>query len=325
MDRSKLLNSIKEENIKFDEPLKDHTSFKTGGNAKVLITVNNVGELKEAIDAIKEQKLPFFLLGNGSNVLASDSGYEGALIKLGGDFLKIAVEGNKIKAGAAISLSKLANVAMNASLKGLEFASGIPGTLGGALYMNAGAYNGEMSRVVTKVTVLEFGADNAHIGGSLSTDDPSICEKSSEGNVQLKELSNSEMAFGYRRSILKDKGYIALGCEIELEEGDKDSISSYMKELALKRKEKQPLEYPSAGSTFKRPEGYFAGKLIEEAGLGGFCIGDAQVSEKHKGFIINKGNASASDIKRLIDHVSDTVYDNSGVRLEPEVIFLGDF
>ena len=253
-----MLNNISEfipaERIKYNEPLASHTSFNIGGPADVFVTVENEEELAKAINFAKAENIRYFLLGNGSNVLASDEGFRGIIIKLAGDFLNASVDGEIIKAGAGITLSKLAGLAMNSSLTGLEFASGIPGTLGGALFMNAGAYGGEMKQIVTKVKVLK----------NIPTANDTDCE----GCGAIIELTGEEMQFGYRHSILKEKNYIALSCEMKLEKGDKETIASYMRELALKRKEKQPLEYPSAGSTFKRPEGYFAGKLIEDAGLG---------------------------------------------------------
>ena len=309
-----MLNNISEfipaERIKYNEPLASHTSFNIGGPADVFVTVENEEELAKAINFAKAENIRYFLLGNGSNVLASDEGFRGIIIKLAGDFLNASVDGELIKAGAGITLSKLAGLAMNSSLTGLEFASGIPGTLGGALFMNAGAYGGEMKQIVTKVKVLK----------NIPTANDTDCE----GCGAIIELTGEEMQFGYRHSILKEKNYIALSCEMKLEKGDKETIASYMRELALKRKEKQPLEYPSAGSTFKRPEGYFAGKLIEDAGLGGYTVGGAQVSEKHKGFVINKGGASAKDVKELIDYVIKTVKEKDNVTLEPEVLFLGE-
>lgn len=301
MDKTELLAVLGEGKVKTDEPLKNLTSFKIGGPADVLCEVSNAEELINIIKYAKKENIPYFLIGNGSNILASDKGYRGIIIRFAKDYVNASVFEDTIKADAGITLSKLAQCAMNASLSGLEFASGIPGTLGGALFMNAGAYGGEMKQVVTKVSVLD-------------------CD-----SLTVKELSNEEMDFSYRHSVLKDKNYIALGCEMRLTPSDKESIASYMRELAVKRKEKQPLEYPSAGSTFKRPEGYFAGKLIEDAGLGGYTIGGASVSDKHKGFVINKGDATAEDVKKLIDHVIKTVQEKDNVTLEPEVLFLGDF
>ena len=319
-----MLNNISEiipaERIKYNEPLASHTSFNIGGPADIFVIVENEDELSNVIAFAKEENTDFFLLGNGSNVLASDAGFRGIVIKLGGDFLEAIVEGDIIKAGAGVTLTKLANAAMNASLTGLEFASGIPGTLGGALFMNAGAYGGEMKQIVTKVKVLSFENDGKDEPDNIHT----AHNTDREGYGTIIEFSGEEMQFGYRHSILKEKSYIALSCEMKLESGDKESIVSYMRELALKRKEKQPLEYPSAGSTFKRPEGYFAGKLIEDAGLGGYTVGGAQVSEKHKGFVINKGGATAKDVRDLIEYVIKTVEEKDGVTLEPEVLFLGD-
>ena len=301
MDKNEILAVLGEGKIRFDEPLSNLTSFKIGGPADVLCEVSDAEELIKIIGYAKKTGTPYFLLGNGSNVLVSDKGYRGIIIKFSKDNASVIVSDDTIMADAGVTLSKLSQTAMNSSLSGLEFASGIPGTLGGALFMNAGAYGGEMKQVVTKVQVLD-------------------CD-----SLKVIELSNEEMNFGYRHSALKEKNYIALGCEIKLNHSDKEEIASLMRELALKRKEKQPLEYPSAGSTFKRPEGYFAGKLIEDAGLGGYSVGDAQVSEKHKGFVINKGNASAKDVRELIDDVIKTVKEQSGVTLEPEVLFLGEF
>ena len=293
--------TISKEKIKYNEPLSKHTSFNIGGPADVLVEVSTGDELASVLEIIKKENYDFFLLGNGSNVLASDEGFKGVIIKLVGDFLNVKVEKDTITAGAGVTLTKLANAAMNASLSGLEFASGIPGTLGGALFMNAGAYGGEMKQIVEEVTVFD----------------------KEEGTIKV--LSGEEMNFGYRRSVLKEKGYIALSSVMKLKESDSSAIRETMLDLAKKRKEKQPREYPSAGSTFKRPEGYFAGKLIEDAGLGGYSVGGAQVSEKHKGFVINKGNATAKDVSDLMEHVIKTVKEQSGVTLEPEVLLLGKF
>lgn len=298
--KDRLLEYITEDRIYINEPLCKYTSFNIGGPADYFVKINNEEELKQVISLAKENNVPFYLLGNGSNILVGDKGFRGIVIKLGGAFEEVITEGDIIKAGAAITLAKIAKEAMDNSLTGFEFAAGIPGSLGGALVMNAGAYGGEMKQVVTSVKMLM-----------------------ANGDIEI--VDNQGMDFGYRHSILKENGGIALGCTIKLQPGDKDSIRAYMQELAIKRKEKQPLEYPSAGSTFKRPEGKFAGKLIEDSGLGGFSVGDAQVSEKHKGFVINKGNASAKDVKELIDQIIEIVKDKQGVTLEPEVIMVGDF
>lgn len=296
----KLATIVTEDRIKLNEPMKGYTSFNIGGCADRFVLVENETELAGVLKVLKESNEPFFLLGNGSNILVSDKGFRGTVIKLCKDFLDIKVENDTITAGAGVSLSMLAKAAMNNSLSGLEFASGIPGTVGGALFMNAGAYGGEMKQVVTKVWALDSEADTI-------------------------VLDNEEMDFGYRHSVLKDKGFIATRCTVKLVHGDGELIRAQIHELAVKRKEKQPLEYPSAGSTFKRPEGYFAGKLIEDSGLGGYTVGGAQVSEKHKGFVINRNDASASDVRKLIEDVIETVKEKQGVVLEPEVIFLGDF
>lgn len=296
----KLLKIVSEDRIKKDEPLSKHTSFNIGGPADYYVIVNNEAELSEVLKLAKKESINYFLIGNGSNLLVGDLGIRGLVIRLGGEFDEVLVNGDNITAGAGATLSKVAKAAMDASKTGLEFAAGIPGTVGGALVMNAGAYGGEMKQVVTKVSVL-----------------------TKDG--EIKNLSSEEMKFGYRHSLLKEEELIALKCEMVLSDGDKDTIRNTMKDLASKRKEKQPLEYPSAGSTFKRPEGYFAGKLIEDSGLGGFSINDAQVSEKHKGFVINRGNASAQDVKELIEEVKNRVLTSQGVLLEPEVIMVGEF
>lgn len=296
----KLAKIVSLDRIKKDEMLKKHTSFNIGGPADYYVIVNNKEELRKLISFAKKENISYFLLGNGSNLLVGDLGIRGIVIKLSGEFDEVLVEGKHLKAGAGAMLSKVAKAAMDASLTGLEFAAGIPGSVGGALLMNAGAYGGEMKQVVKAVDLLD-----------------------AAGNIIT--LTNEEMKFAYRRSVMKDRELIALSCEIALETGDSVEIRKYMQELASKRKEKQPLEYPSAGSTFKRPEGYFAGKLIEDSGLGGYSVGDAQVSMKHKGFVINKGNATAEDVKNLIESVTQIVKDKQGVALEPEVIMVGEF
>ena len=253
------------------------------------------GYMASAAEAVSSEKLPYFLAGNGSNLLVSENGYDGIILKLSGEFEEIKVEGNRITAGAAASIIKTAAVAADHGLTGLEFASGIPGSVGGAVFMNAGAYGGEIADVITEALTLE-------------------------GAIKKQDL-----ALSYRSSVFKKNGRVITGAVFELQQGDKDAIREKMEELKSKRLEKQPLEYPSAGSTFKRPEGYFAGKLIMEAGLSGFSVGDACVSEKHCGFVVNKGNATADDVYRLICLVRDKVKEHSGITLEPEVIMLGDF
>lgn len=288
---------IGSENVRQNEDMSLHTTFRAGGRAALFLTPEpqNISEL---VLYLKGKDAKYYVIGNGSNLLVKDSGYEGAVICIGNQFEECSIEGTTITAGAGAKLSKIAALACREGLKGFEFASGIPGTLGGAVTMNAGAYGGEMSQVLKSVKVLDE-------------------------NGNILNLKNDELNLGYRHSIVMDKGYIVLEGIINLETGQSDEIRKVMDELSLKRREKQPLEYPSAGSTFKRPEGYFAGKLIMDAGLAGKSIGGAQVSEKHCGFVINKGGATASDILALMDYVEETVYNMYGVRLEPEVKILG--
>lgn len=300
MDKNIFLEYLDENNIKTAEPMKNHTTFKVGGPADFYVSVRNKEELIRTVEIARSNRCEYMILGKGSNVLVGDKGFHGIIISFDGELSEIKVEGTRIIAGAGATLSAVAKAAVMNSLTGFEFAAGIPGSVGGALFMNAGAYGGEMKDVVTKVYALN--SDNSVVN-----------------------LSNPEMDFGYRHSILKEKQMIALGCELELQKGNEKEIREYMQLLADKRKEKQPLEYPSAGSTFKRPTGFFAGKLIEDSGLGGYSVGGAEVSMKHKGFVINKNNATASDIKTLIGDVQRIVEEKQGVRLEPEVIFLGEF
>lgn len=291
---------VPNENIVLNEPMSRHTTFRVGGEAACLIKVTNREELTKLIKFLKQTEHDFFLIGNGSNLLVSDNGYEGVILKLAGEFEKIKCEGLKIFAGAGASLSQVAKLAMTEGLSGMAFAAGIPGTLGGAIVMNAGAYEGEMKRVVKEVTVMD-----------------------QEGNILV--LDNDTMEFGYRSSVIRNRPFTVLSAVLELEEGECDQIAQKMQELSAQRKQKQPLEYPSAGSTFKRPEGNFAGKLIMEAGLGGFSIGGAAVSQKHCGFVVNTGNATALDIYEVIKEVQEKVKEQFSVMLEPEVIFLGKF
>ena len=289
---------MKQEDIKIDEMMKKHTSFRVGGPAKIFLMVHSEEILKNILLALKKYNLPYFVLGNGSNLLVSDHGYDGVIIFLAEEFSNIAIEGGQIKAGAAAFLGKVARAALEKELTGLEFAAGIPGSLGGGVVMNAGAYGGELSQVVTKVRAI-----------------------TEDGNEIV--LENKELLLGYRTSIFKEKPYIILEVYMELQKGKKEEILEKINEYTKARIEKQPLEYPSAGSTFKRPEGHFAGKLIMDAGLRGYRVGDAQVSEKHCGFVINLGNATASDICKLMDDVSKKVREDFGIQLEPEVIWLG--
>lgn len=277
-----------------DSPMSRQTSFKVGGNAKIIAFPQNSVALISIIKEANNNSVPYLVIGNGSNLLVRDSGIDGVIIKMTSFTSNIEVKGNTIRCSAGVSLAKLCSVALENSLSGLEFAYGIPGTVGGAVYMNAGAYGGEMKDILNKVQ---------HITPDL---------------IQ-EELSADCLDLGYRTSFYaKNNGYIITEVEIELKKAEKSQIKTKMDELIGKRKDKQPLEYPSAGSTFKRPEGHFAGALIEQCGLKGYSIGGAQVSEKHAGFIINK-NGTADDILRLIDYVRKTVKNQTGVNLEPEV------
>lgn len=282
------------------EPMGKHTTFRIGGPADLFVAPENTDEIKKLIAICKEEEVPYFILGNGSNLLVSDKGYRGVIIQLYRSFGQITLKENEIHAQAGAPLSGIAAMAREASLTGFEFAGGIPGTLGGAVVMNAGAYGGEMKDVLKEVTVL-----------------------TPEGEVVT--LQARELQMGYRTSIIKESGYIVLEAVISLKKGDQDEIKSRMQELAGMRSSKQPLSYPSAGSTFKRPEGYFAGKLIMDSGLQGYQVGGAQVSEKHCGFVINTGNATAKDVTTLMADVQRIVMEKFGVKLEPEVKFLGEF
>lgn len=288
---------IPTENILREEPMSRHTTFRIGGNADCLLQIESAEQLSKVKKYLKTLEIPYFVIGNGSNLLVSDEGYAGVILSVAERMSDVKVEGNCIIAQAGAPMSKIARAALENGLGGFEFASGIPGTIGGGVVMNAGAYDGELKQVVTLVKVVD-----------------------EDGN--LLELDNETMEFGYRTSAIKNTHFTAVEVQIELQPGDKDAIRARMDELAAKRREKQPLEYPSAGSTFKRPEGHFAGALIMNAGLRGFQIGDAQVSEKHCGFVINKGKATAADVLNLIAHVQKEVKDRFDVELEPEVIVL---
>lgn len=295
----KLNNVIAKDSILTDEPMSRHTTFRVGGPADFFVTPKAKEEVRDVIRICKEAGMPYYIIGNGSNLLVSDAGYRGVIVQIYKEMNEVKVEGDLVKAQAGALLSGIAAKALGAELSGFEFASGIPGTIGGACVMNAGAYGGEMKDVLESVTVLT-------------------------GEGKIIELGRNELELGYRTSVIAKKGYIVLGAVLKLERGDGEKIKTYMDELKEKRVTKQPLEYPSAGSTFKRPEGYFAGKLIEDAGLRGFQVGGAQVSEKHCGFVINRDHATAADIMELMRQVQIRVQENSGVNLEPEVKRLGD-
>lgn len=287
-------------NLLFDEPMKNHTSFKVGGKADIFFEPGNVRELIEFIKYVKENNIPYLIMGNGTNMLVSDDGIRGAVIKLGDKISSIEVVDDCIIAQCGAKLSEVAKIAAENSLAGFEFASGIPGSIGGAVAMNAGAYGKEMKDVVEEVEVLD-------------------------SNMEYRILKNKEMEFGYRKSAVEKHNYIILSAKLKLMKGIKSEIEALMQDYDERRRSKQPLDLPSAGSVFKRPEGYYAGKLIEEAGLRGKTIGGAQVSEKHCGFIVNKGNATAADVYELIKYIQKTVYERFGVKLETEVKLIGKF
>ena len=298
--RNKFIQALGAERVIFDEPMSKHTTFRIGGPADVFAMPETYEQIGEILKLCKAEGLPFFVLGNGSNLLVSDKGYRGVIIQMDRNMQEIRLEGNTIRACAGALLSSIAVAARNASLTGFEFAGGIPGTLGGACMMNAGAYGGEMKDVLKEVMVM-----------------------TRDGEILTLPAEKLEM--GYRTSIIKKMGYLVLEAVISLEKGDEEAIRDRMKELSDLRTQKQPLDLPSAGSTFKRPEGYFAGKLIMDSGLRGCRIGGAQVSEKHCGFVVNADGATAGDVRALMDHVIQVVKEKYGVTLEPEVKFLGDF
>ena len=296
----KVVDIVGEENVHTDEPMSRHTTFRIGGNADYFVKPGNADEVAAVIVVCREYNIPYFILGNGSNLLVSDDGYRGMIINIMDNMDSVTVDGRIITAQAGAMLVRVSVMARDNALTGLEFASGIPGTIGGAVYMNAGAYGGEMKNVVKTVRAIdEYG--------------------------RIYELDSEKMDFSYRHSIVEERKLIVLEVTLELEHGSREAIDDRMKELAEARRSKQPLEYPSAGSTFKRPEGYFAGKLIMDAGLRGYSVGGAQVAEKHCGFVINKGGATASDVVELIRDVQHDVDDKFGVTLEPEGKMLGEF
>ncbi len=295
----KLLTIVDKNNVYFDEPMSKHTTFRIGGNADVFIEIA-ADEIENVIEACNDEDVAYTVIGNGSNVLVGDKGIRGVTISIGKRMSNIEVEDDVVEAEAGALLSKTANNALNANLSGMEFASGIPGSVGGAVLMNAGAYGGEIKDILVSANVL-----------------------TPKGVVKC--YSNEELELSYRHSKIMDEGGIILSAKFNLESGVYDDIKSTMQELNGRRVDKQPLNYPSAGSTFKRPEGHFAGKLIEESNLRGYRVGGAMVSEKHCGFVINYDNASAMDVRNLMKDVSKKVYEDSNVRLEPEVRFIGEF
>ena len=293
-------NIIPKDRMLFEEPMSRHTTFRVGGEAECLIQIKEEEELIKLVPYLNQIGQKYFILGNGSNLLVGDKGYRGIVISLGSGMNKVQVDGNRICVQAGALLSQTAITAREAGLSGMEFAVGIPGSIGGGIVMNAGAYDGEMKQITESVKVMD-----------------------TEGRILT--LDNDTMEFGYRTSIIKNRPFIVLEVVLRLQTGEKEKIQQKMDELMAKRISKQPLNFPSAGSTFKRPEGYFAGKLIMDAGMRGYSIGGARVSDKHCGFIVNTGTATAADIKEVIEEVQERVKERFRVTLEPEVVFLGDF
>ena len=284
---------VSKDKIFTNEPMSKHTSFKIGGPAEIFVKINNVEELKLIIKISKQAEVPITVVGNGSNLLVSDDGIRGIVLKI--EFDKIEIEeSGKLKVGSGVKLAFLAQKCLKEKLKGFEFASGIPGTIGGAIRMNAGAHGSEMKDIVKKITCM-----------------------TRDGKIQV--ISNEEAKFEYRNSIFSQNDYIILEAEIQLRKGNPEEIRSKMDEYETYRKETQPIEYPSAGSTFKRGNDFITAKLIDECGLKGYQIGGAQVSEKHAGFIINKGNATAEDVKQLMKYVEEQVYNKFGKKIEAEI------
>lgn len=294
-----LEKKIDRQHIHEDEWMNKHTTFKIGGPADLYVIPNSEEELIHAVQVCKQENVPYYVIGNGSNLLVTDKGFRGVIIEVYKQLADIKVEGNCIVAYAGALLSKIANTALENNLTGFEFAHGIPGTLGGAVTMNAGAYGGEMKQVIESATVID-----------------------DEGEV--KTLSLEELELTYRKSIVSRLGYTVIKATIKLSEGEAEAISAMMKDLGQRRRDKQPLEYPSAGSTFKRPEGHFAGKLIMDSGLRGYQLGGAQVSEKHCGFIINRDHATCADVLQLISYIQSEIKAKFDVDIEPEVRMIGE-
>lgn len=295
---NKLYKIVQSENVAVDEPMKNHTSFKVGGPVDILVTPESYDEIVKVIKLCNEEDMTYYIIGRGSNLIVRDGGFRGMVIKLT-KLDKIKVEDERLIVQSGVDLCKVSEAALENSLKGFEFACGIPGTVGGAVTMNAGAYNGEISQVIESALVVDK-------------------------NGKLITLNKEELELGYRMSAIQKYGYTVLEVTFKLVKGEYSSIKERIDDLTKKREDKQPLEYPSAGSTFKRPEGHYTGKLIEESKLKGFSIGGAQVSEKHAGFIINKGDATAKDILDLIAYIQNTIKVNFDVELHPEVRIIGE-
>ena len=282
-----------------NEPMSKHTSFKIGGPADIIALPGNEAELQSLLKRAKEKNVPVTLIGNGSNLLVRDKGIRGLVIKLGNMLCTIEAEGDRLSFGSGVSLGMASRKSAELGLTGMEFAVGIPGSIGGAVYMNAGAYDGEMSKVVESIRIIDI-----------------------DGEAKL--LNASELGFSYRKTMLQNSGRIVTKVNLKLTHGCQDEINAKMADFSHRRISKQPLELPSAGSMFKRPVGYFAGTLIEQTGLKGYTVGGAQVSTKHAGFVVNAGNATAADVLQLIKDVQDKVFAAHGVHLEPEVLVLGE-
>ncbi|WP_300257758.1 UDP-N-acetylmuramate dehydrogenase [Clostridium sp.] len=298
MEFYKLLGEFyNEEDITVDSPMSEHIYFRVGGPADILVTPVNEEQVVNTLKLCREYNVPYFILGNGSNILVKDGGISGVVIKFN-KLNKIITEGNCVTAQSGALLKDVSKAALENNLRGFEFACGIPGSIGGAVFMNAGAYDGEMAYVIKSARVIDE-------------------------NCNIKNLTKEELELGYRSSIVMKKGYVVIEATVELESGEYASIKDKIDDLTNRRESKQPLEYPSAGSTFKRPEGYFAGKLIQDSGLKGFSIGGAAVSEKHSGFVINKGGATAKDVLDVIAYVQKTVKENFDVELHTEVRIIG--
>lgn len=293
-----LLSVYKENQIEIDAPMSKHIYFKVGGLADILVNPVNVDQVAQTINLCKEHNVPYLIIGNGSNLIVKDGGIRGVVIKLCA-LNNIKVKGNEIKADCGALLADISKAALNSNLTGFEFACGIPGSIGGAVFMNAGAYDGEISYVIKEAEVID-------------------------DNQNLITLSKDNLQLGYRTSKVMQAGYVVISATVKLKTGEHEKIESRILELTRRREERQPLEYPSAGSTFKRPEGYFTGKLIQDAGLKGFSIGGAAVSEKHSGFVINKGGATAKDILEVIAHVQRVIKEKFGVDLHTEVRIVGE-
>lgn len=296
-EQNKIKLSELTEDVRFDEPMRAHTTFRVGGNAEAFVNASSSMEIVAVRNYCAENEIPCICIGNGSNILVGDEGIKGVVISIGSGMSEIQVVDNMIYAEAGALMSKVAAAALKAELSGFESLSGIPGSIGGAVFMNAGAYGTEMKDVLKNATCIM-------------------------SNNDIVTMDASELELSYRHSVLEDNGAVVTACCIELKKGSAEEISAAMKDYAQRRRDKQPLEYPSAGSTFKRPEGYFAGKLIEDSGLKGYTVGGAQVSEKHAGFVINKGDATASDVIELINDVASIVKEKTGVEIEPEVRIL---